>query len=186
MRQTIRLDTTTTGYYPFSRLMTSAASLPETKITGVSGFGAGLYSVHAAAIAPIERHFLGKNGDASLAVDVWPSKPHPKVPFGLRVRMLPYAIRDEELIGYLETHPRIFSLLKELPDVLRRFFTGAKLALSLIYEQEGTVDKHLHLDILTSLDVGEALRQLDRFDEQWWTQRFHDFIDDIVIDVRLC
>jgi hypothetical protein len=73
--------------------------------------------------------------------------------------------------NFLQEHRVLVSLLNEAYQEIRKHFASEDLKLELVSDREIAEDRQLFVYILTSLSVTDALKKLDRFDEQWWLER---------------
>lgn len=70
---------------------------------------------------------------------------------------------------FLQQHPGLVALLMEARQHIARYFgADCRLTLQPFYDPEDLQHPHLLLLIGATQSMAEALRLLDRFDEEWW------------------
>lgn len=80
-------------------------------------------------------------------------------------------LKPSSIADFLQGHKELISLLNEAYKELRKYFLTEDLKLELVSDAEIAGDQQLFVYISTSLSVTDALKKLDKFDEQWWLDR---------------
>ena len=76
---------------------------------------------------------------------------------------------DSNLPEFLAEHPDLFALLHETRQKIREYFgSDAKAQLDLTSDPDDRSSRELFLRIISKLRTKDALRILDRLDEEWW------------------
>ena len=75
----------------------------------------------------------------------------------------------------LRSSPDLVPLINEAADQLARYFPGAGIRLSHMFDPEGEGEELIlgalpYQEVDTDPDVDEAMEALDRFDQDWWLQ----------------
>lgn len=84
-----------------------------------------------------------------------------------------YQIRNvAETKSFLLNNRFLISLLEEIPEKISQYFgDNQKPVLKVSYEPEYVNSAELWVEILTKLSAKEAMRILDKFDEEWWLEK---------------
>lgn len=83
-----------------------------------------------------------------------------------------YVLRKSlAVISFIEEHQELVYLLDEAYEEIRKYFSSEDLRLELVSDPEIAEDQQLFVYIFTALPVTDALKKLDKFDEQWWLDR---------------
>ena len=83
-----------------------------------------------------------------------------------------YILSKSSTVGnFLQVHQELGLLLNEAYQELRKYFSSEDLKLELVTDPEIAGDQQLFVYISTSMQVTDALKRLDEFDEQWWLDR---------------
>lgn len=76
--------------------------------------------------------------------------------------------KKREIVNFLINRQSILNLIREAPlQIQKHFGSDMKLAIEIIYDPEIEDFKILFIYIKTNLDVDEALKRLDKIDEEW-------------------
>ncbi len=76
---------------------------------------------------------------------------------------------DSNLAEFLGEHPDLVGLLHEARQKIREYFgSDAKFQLDLTADPDDRSSRELFVRIISNLRTKEALRILDRLDEEWW------------------
>lgn len=82
-----------------------------------------------------------------------------------------YCMRNPyEIKAFLERHPDATALLYEAESVLGMFFPECRFALKYTIDPEYPEDEILTLRIVTKMSPRDAVNQLRRFRDKWWTE----------------
>ena len=96
-----------------------------------------------------------------------------------------YVIDDREsVLNYLDRHPHLVPLLRDVVDAVRRYFPSDDVLHLEAIDDEETRTEQLYVIVATSLPRAEAESQLDRFDEEWWLEALDRTKGDLTIDVE--
>jgi len=81
-----------------------------------------------------------------------------------------YGVRnDSNLAEFLGEHPDLFGLLRQARQKIREYFgSDAEVQLDLTADPDDRSSRELFLRIISKLRTKDALRILDRLDEEWW------------------
>ena len=81
-----------------------------------------------------------------------------------------YGVRnDSNLAEFLGEHPDLFGLLRQARQKIREYFgSDAEVQLDLMADPDDRSSRELFLRIISKLRTKDALRILDRLDEEWW------------------
>ena len=76
---------------------------------------------------------------------------------------------DSNLAEFLGEHPDLFGLLREARQKIREYFgSDAEVQLDLMADPDDRSSREMFLRIISKLRTKDALRILDRLDEEWW------------------
>jgi hypothetical protein len=96
-----------------------------------------------------------------------------------------YVIDDREQVQhYLDRHPHLVPLLRDVVDAVRRYFRSDDVLHLEAIDDEETRTEQLYVIVSTSFSRGEAEAQLDRFDEEWWLDALDRTKGDLTVDVE--
>jgi transcriptional regulator with XRE-family HTH domain len=84
----------------------------------------------------------------------------------------------------LQEQPDLAWLVREAADQLSRYFPDLRLSLELLADPDYGDGDQLFLGVATSLQAGEALKALRRFDEEWWVHHVGRARGLLCIDLR--
>jgi len=89
----------------------------------------------------------------------------------------------ERVIDYLKQNTELLDLIIESYSVIRNHFRFDPLTLKLHSDTETGYEDYLILTILTGLKATEAIKELDKIDDEWWLNNFHRANDKLSIDL---
>jgi hypothetical protein len=97
-----------------------------------------------------------------------------------------YTFRNRnEVIGFLENHPFLVSILIEAYEKIAKYFNEyPQIVLKVIIDPEVPDDRQLVASIKTRLSPEEALEKLDSFDSEWWLQSIDRARGELCINVE--
>jgi hypothetical protein len=77
--------------------------------------------------------------------------------------------RAEEVSGFLQAHPFLVPLLLEAHGKIAKYFgPSPEVVLEVIIDPEAEDDRELFALVRVDLSPDEAVRRLERFDQEWW------------------
>ncbi|MDF1660478.1 MAG: hypothetical protein P1V97_01815 [Planctomycetota bacterium] len=89
----------------------------------------------------------------------------------------------EELKLFLETNPDLCSVLLEAKSQLEIYLAPDLLTLSIELNETGSPEFFLFLGVTNSEPVGDQMKKMRAFDEEWWLQWSHNLSSRLVIDL---
>jgi len=96
-----------------------------------------------------------------------------------------YTLRERaEVLGFLERHPFLVSLLLEAYGQIGNYFPGSQIFLEVLTDPEAFNDYQLIASIATNLGPDEAIDMLEQFDENWWLDALDRAQGKLCIDVE--
>lgn len=97
-----------------------------------------------------------------------------------------YGSKDDFAVWeFVASHPFLISILEEVRQRVSDFFPlPFNLILEVTTDPEATASHALFVFIQTPLALTEALRRLDRFDEEWWLEASERAEGKLCIDVE--
>jgi transcriptional regulator with XRE-family HTH domain len=93
-------------------------------------------------------------------------------------------VDGENVRRSLREDPELDLLVREAADQLLKFIPDARLTLGLLTDPDYGESEQLFLGITTSLQEGDALAALQRFDQQWWVRQARRAHGRLCIDLR--
>jgi hypothetical protein len=77
--------------------------------------------------------------------------------------------RAEKVSGFLQAHSFLVPLLMEAYSKIAKYFgPSPEVVLEIVIDQEAEDDRELFALVRVDLSLDEALRRLERFDQEWW------------------
>jgi hypothetical protein len=78
--------------------------------------------------------------------------------------------RDEktQTVRFLDVNPFLYEVLGQVAEHVQAYFNDAPLMLELVTDAEDARGEQLLLTIDTPLSAGDAIRQFEKFREDWW------------------
>jgi len=106
--------------------------------------------------------------------------------FSIQALERQYVFRDRgEVIGFLESHAFLVSLLLEAYSKIRSYFPEyPQVILEVVTDPEVPDDNQLVASIKTNLSPNEALEKLDSFDSEWWLRSMDRARGELCISVE--
>jgi hypothetical protein len=93
---------------------------------------------------------------------------------------------EEEILSFLERHPKVAPLLFDIRSNIRRFFDEDPVRLDMFYDPEWPQDDpELVMNIQTALEPKEALIRLRKFDDEWWIKRLSETRPPLIVSILL-
>jgi hypothetical protein len=89
----------------------------------------------------------------------------------------------EKVVDYLKQNTELLDLIIESYSVIRNHFRFDLLTLKLHFDPDTGDEDYLILTILTGLKATEAIKELDKIDDEWWLNNFHRANDKLSIDL---
>lgn len=89
-----------------------------------------------------------------------------------------------EVLNFIDLHPFLVPLLFEAVGRIAQFFPEPQLSLEVVSDFEFPDSSQLVLSIETTLSPDEALKRLDRFDDDWWLDAAREAEGGLCIDVE--
>ncbi len=89
-----------------------------------------------------------------------------------------------EVLDFVNLHPFLAPLLFEAVGRIDQFFPEPQLSLEVVSDFEFPDSSQLVLSIETILSPDEALKRLDRFDDDWWLDAAREAEGRLCIDVE--
>ena len=96
-----------------------------------------------------------------------------EIPFSDQLKRLEtkYAFKHkEEAFNFIQANPQLESLLNDAVNPIKEFFPKSSLHLGVFHDPESPTGNHLVLGISTQMRAKEALKELDKLDEGWWSE----------------
>jgi hypothetical protein len=80
---------------------------------------------------------------------------------------------EKQILTFLEQNPYLVNLLLEGYAFIRPYFPDSRISLELNRDPDAEENDELVVFVSTTLEVDDALRRLEAFEELWWLRNIH-------------